>query len=60
MREDKITALYCYLSQGDLLAGESNSITNQKEILLKYAKDNGFPDPQFYVDGLEWNDLPKT
>jgi len=50
MREDKITALYCYLSQDDLLAGESNSITNQKEILLKYAKDNGFPDPQFYVD----------
>lgn len=50
MREDKITALYCRLSQDDLLAGESNSITNQKEILLKYAKENGFPNPQFYVD----------
>ena len=46
----KITALYCRLSQDDMLAGESNSIINQKEILLKYANDNGFPNPQFYVD----------
>ncbi|MBR5088729.1 MAG: recombinase family protein [Ruminiclostridium sp.] len=46
----KITALYCRLSQDDMLAGESNSITHQKEILLKYANDNGFPNPQFYVD----------
>ena len=38
---DKITALYCRLSQDDMLAGESNSITNQKSILLKYAKENG-------------------
>lgn len=47
---DKITALYCRLSQDDMLAGESNSITNQKAILLKYAQDNGFSNPQFYVD----------
>ncbi len=47
---DKITALYCRLSQDDMLAGESNSITNQKSILLKYAQDNGFSNPQFYVD----------
>ena len=33
-----------------MLAGESNSITNQKEILLKYAHDNCFPNPQFYID----------
>ncbi|MBP3857580.1 MAG: recombinase family protein, partial [Ruminiclostridium sp.] len=46
----KITALYCRLSQDDMLAGESNSITHQKEILLKYSNDNGFPNPQFYVD----------
>jgi DNA invertase Pin-like site-specific DNA recombinase len=39
---DKITALYCRLSQDDMLDGESNSITNQKIILEKYAKDNGF------------------
>ncbi len=47
---NKITALYCRLSQDDMLEGESNSITNQKEILLKYAQDNCFPNPQFYVD----------
>ena len=50
MFTDKITALYCRLSQDDMLAGESNSITNQKSILLKYAQDSGFPNPQFYVD----------
>ena len=47
---DTITALYCRLSQDDMLAGESNSITNQKSILLKYAKENGFTNPQFYAD----------
>ena len=47
---DKITALYCRLSQDDMLDGESNSITNQKAILKKYAEDNGFPNPTFYVD----------
>ena len=34
---DKITALYCRLSQEDALAGDSNSIVNQKNILLQYA-----------------------
>lgn len=48
--KEKITALYCRLSQDDMLHGESNSITNQKDILLKYAKANNFPNPQFYVD----------
>ena len=47
---NKITALYCRLSQDDMLAGESNSITNQKDILLKYAQDNHLPNPEFYVD----------
>ncbi len=32
---DKITALYCRLSQEDDLHGESNSIVNQKAILKK-------------------------
>ena len=49
MLKDKITALYCRLSQDDGLE-ESNSITNQKSILLRYVQDNGFPNPQFYVD----------
>ena len=47
---DKITALYCRLSQDDMLQGDSNSITNQKAILKKYAEDNGFRNPVFYVD----------
>lgn len=47
---DKITALYCRLSQDDMLNGESNSITSQKAILQKFAEDNGFPNPTFYVD----------
>ena len=49
MLKDKITALYCRLSQDDGLE-ESNSITNQKNILLRYVQDNEFPDPKFYVD----------
>ena len=47
---DKITALYCRLSQDDMLDGESNSITNQKAILKKYADDNGFRNTVYYVD----------
>ncbi|UOX64580.1 recombinase family protein [Anaerotruncus colihominis] len=47
---DNITALYARLSQEDALDGESNSIANQKKILLKYAKDNGFPNPTFFID----------
>lgn len=35
--EAKITALYCRLSQDDGREGESNSISNQKEILLAYS-----------------------
>ncbi len=50
MLKDKITALYCRLSQDDMIDGESNSITNQKSILLRYSQENGFPNPQFYVD----------
>ena len=41
---DKITALYCRLSQDDALDGESNSITNQKSLLSKYAKPAFSPD----------------
>ena len=49
-QEVKITALYCRLSQDDNLEGESNSISNQKEILMTYAKKNGYLHPQFFVD----------
>ena len=46
----KITALYCRLSHEDMLQGESNSITNQKDILTKFAVENGFLNHQFYID----------
>ena len=46
----KITALYCRLSRDDELTGDSNSIVNQKAILSKYAKENGFKNPSFFVD----------
>ena len=47
---DKITALYCRLSQEDDRAGESLSIENQKAMLLQYAKEHHFPNPTFFVD----------
>lgn len=50
LENDKITALYCRLSRDDELAGESNSIKNQKLILSKYAQDNKFQNISFFVD----------
>ena len=50
LESDKITALYCRLSRDDDMAGESNSIINQKSILSKYAKDNKFQNIKFFVD----------
>ena len=51
---DKITALYCRLSVEDMKEDKkggkedvSNSIQNQKMILLQYAKENRFPNPTF-------------
>lgn len=46
----KITALYCRFSHDDGLDSESNSISNQKEILMDYAKKHGYLHPQFFVD----------
>lgn len=48
--EEGLTALYERLSQEDKLDGESNSIANQKMILLQYAKEHRFPNPTFFVD----------
>ena len=50
LESDKITALYCRLSRDDEMAGESNSIKNQKLILSKYAEDNKFQNVKFFVD----------
>lgn len=59
---NKITALYCRLSQDDANLGESNSITNQKKMLEKYAADNGFGNCRFYVDdgysGVKFDNRP--
>ena len=44
------TALYCRLSKDDELLGESNSITNQKLILERYAFEHGYHAYEFYVD----------
>ena len=49
-QSDNITALYCRLSRDDEAMGDSNSIVNQKAILSKYAKENGFTNLQFFVD----------
>ena len=48
--QEKITALYCRLSQDDGLDGDSNSIQNQKTILMDYAKSRGYLHPMYFVD----------
>ncbi|WP_418998702.1 recombinase zinc beta ribbon domain-containing protein [Agathobaculum sp.] len=46
-QEAQITALYCRLSVDDDRDEESNSITNQKQILADYARRNGYKNTQF-------------
>lgn len=46
----KITALYCRLSQEDERLGESLSVENQKDMLIRYAREHHFPNPVFFVD----------
>ena len=48
--QTKITALYERLSHDDELAGESNSIVNQKKMLEKYATEQGFSNLAHYTD----------
>ncbi len=48
--ENRITALYCRLSQDDGREGESNSIVNQKKLLYEYARKNRFKNLQYFVD----------
>ena len=47
---DNITALYARLSQEDALDGESNSIANQKEMLTRYVREQGWNLVSTYVD----------
>ena len=46
----KITALYERLSRDDDLAGDSNSIVNQKKMLEDYAAANGFTNCVYFTD----------
>ena len=48
--QNLITALYPRLSHEDELQGESNSISNQKKILQRYALDHGYKNYRFYID----------
>ena len=49
--EELITALYCRLSvDDDNKDMESNSITNQKQILSDFAHREGYRNTQFFVD----------
>ena len=50
LQTDKITALYCRLSQEDMQAGESESIQNQKDMLTRYARERNFPNVSVYSD----------
>ncbi len=48
--QQKITILYCRLSNEDLVDGESNSIANQRSILTSYAASHGFTNTKVLVD----------
>ena len=57
--DELITALYCRLSVEDIKddkgkkknnEDESNSISNQKQILLDYCKKHGYKNTMFFVD----------
>lgn len=48
--KNRITALYERLSRDDELAGDSNSIVNQKKMLEDYAKSNGYTDLAHFTD----------
>ena len=45
-----ITVIYCRLSQDDGLDGDSNSIINQKNILLDVVAREKLPNPVLFVD----------
>lgn len=46
----KITALYARLSRDDAVEGDSNSISNQKAMLSRFAAEHGFLNTRFFVD----------
>ena len=48
--DSKITACYTRLSQEDEQEGESGSILNQRDFLLKYCKEQGLNNVYFFSD----------
>ncbi len=46
-------ALYCRLSRDDGNVQESSSIQTQKEMLSRYAEENGIRETFFYVDASD-------
>ena len=50
MRNEKITPLYERLSRDDELQGESNSLSNQKKLLTKVAKEKGYTNLVHFLD----------
>ena len=49
-KEQRYTALYERLSHDDELQGESNSISNQKQLLMEYAVSHELPSPRHFAD----------
>ena len=48
--QQKITILYCRLSNEAAQEGESNSIANQRAFLTRYAHDHGYTNLKILVD----------
>jgi site-specific DNA recombinase len=49
-QQQNMAAIYCRLSRDDGGDAESNSIGNQRSMLQRYAKENGFIAYQEYID----------
>ena len=47
---EKITACYTRLSHEDELDGESGSVLNQRDFMLKYCAEHRFPHVRFFSD----------
>ena len=43
-------ALYCRLSRDDGNVQESSSIQTQKEMLARYAKENGISETHYFIE----------
>ena len=63
LQTNRITALYMRLSRDDDNIGDSDSIVNQRSILLKYAQDNKLTNIQEFTDdgysGVDFDNRPE-